>query len=214
MKLLSITKKQIAAITGILMIGFLLGHLTGNFLIFKGPDAINDYAKFLASLGPVLWIMRIGLIVAFVTHMVLTVWITVENRIARGKGYAVKKTHTESKSIAQRTMPLTGSIIFAYLIYHLLDFTFAEHTGIINGQDQGLYGLIINTLSQPIHATIYIIALIGIGLHLTHSIQSVFQTFGVVKPESLPKLQKISLILGLAISAGYISIPLYILFIL
>lgn len=207
----SIHKKQIVAVTGVMLIGFLLAHLTGNFLIFKGPDALNNYAKFLKSLGGLLWAMRIGLILSFVTHMFFTALLVIENRKARGGRYAVNENHRGKSSLASKTMPYTGTVILVYLVFHLLDFTFAEHTGVINGQDLGLYGLVVNTLSQPLHAGLYIAAMIGIGLHLSHSVQSVFQTFGLNNDLWLPRLEKLSLAVGIIVALGYSSIPVYIL---
>lgn len=207
--ILSIRKKQIVAVTGVALFGFLLAHLSGNFLIFKGPEAFNGYAQFLHDLGPILWAMRIGLIAAFVLHMFFTVLVVKENRQARAQRYAVNKDQGENKTLLVRLMPYTGITIFAYLIFHLLDFTFAEKTGVINGVDYGLYGLVVNTLSNPIHGGLYIVAMLAIGVHLAHALQSVVQTFGFSNQCIRPKLVQASLIGGFGIALAYCAIPIY-----
>ncbi|MDA1354090.1 MAG: succinate dehydrogenase cytochrome b subunit [bacterium] len=205
----SIRKKQIIAVTGVMLFGFLLAHLSGNFLIFKGPEALNAYAQFLHDLGPVLWGMRIGLIAAFVLHMFFTALVVVENVKARKARYAVTKDQGEHRTLLVRLMPYTGVTIFAYLIFHLLDFTFVEKTGFINGVDYGLYGLVVNTLSNPIHGGLYIIAMLAIGVHLAHAMQSVVQTFGFANKCIRPKLVQASMVIGFGIALAYCAIPIY-----
>ena len=86
-KLSTLQKKQISGITGLMMIGFVIAHLSGNFLIFKGPEAFNGYAKFLHDLGALLWVARIGLIVAFVAHLASTMSLVIQNKKARNKNW-------------------------------------------------------------------------------------------------------------------------------
>ena len=101
----SIGRKQIIAVSGLAMVGFLIAHLSGNFLIFKGPEALNDYSDFLHSLGGLLWVARIGLIVAFVAHFGLIIQLVIENRKARGsheKVYMQKNSRRFSCGIKRR----------------------------------------------------------------------------------------------------------------
>ena len=212
-KLSHVQKKQISGLTGLALVGFVIAHLSGNFLIFKGADALNEYADFLHNLGGILWVARIGLIAAFVAHIGTTINLAIHNKKARKDRYYKYKNHREESSLAVRLMPLSGTILMVYVIFHLLDFTLADKVGIIQGVDYGLYGLVINTLKDPIHAALYIIAMASLGLHLFHAFQSVFQTFGLMNDSNQAKLTIASKVLGVAVAAGFSSIPLYILFV-
>lgn len=210
-KLSTIQKKQIVGITGLAMVGFVLAHLSGNFLIYKGAEAYNAYAKFLHDLGPLLWVARIGLLAAFVLHMGFTMNLVITNKKARKDRYYKYQNHRKESSLATQLMPLTGTIILLYIIFHLLDFSLAEKVGVIEGIDYGLFGLVVNTLGDPIHAILYIIAMASVGLHMYHAFQSVFQTFGFMSDSNQAKITVASKVLGVAIAIAYSSIPVYIL---
>ena len=211
MKLSTIQKKQIVGITGLAMVGFVLAHLSGNFLIYKGAEAYNAYAKFLHDLGPLLWVARIGLLAAFVLHMGFTMNLVITNKKARKDRYYKYQNHRKESSLATQLMPLTGTIILLYIIFHLLDFSLAEKVGVIEGIDYGLFGLVVNTLGDPIHAVLYIVAMASVGLHMYHAFQSVFQTFGFMSDSNQAKITVASKVLGVAIAVAYSSIPVYIL---
>ncbi len=212
MKISTIQKKQIVGITGLAMVGLVLSHLSGNFLIFKGPEAFNAYAKFLHDLGGLLWVMRIGILGSFLLHIFFTIQLVIANKKARNARYYKYKNHRSSSSLATQLMPLTGTIIFIYIIFHLLDFTLAEKVGVIQGIDYGLFGLVVNVLGNPIHAAFYIIAMICVGLHMFHAFQSVFQTLGIMSERNQRQITMASQLLGIAITLGFSSIPVYILF--
>jgi succinate dehydrogenase / fumarate reductase cytochrome b subunit len=209
-KLSTIQKKQIVGITGLAMVGFVLAHLSGNFLIYKGPEAFNAYAEFLEGLGGLLWAMRIGILGSFLLHIGFTINLVISNRKARVDRYYKYQNHRSESSLSTQLMPLTGSIILVYIIIHLLDFTLAEKTGVIEGVDYGLYGLVVTTLNDPIHALVYLIAMASVGLHMFHAFQSVFQTFGIMSTSNQKKITAISQFLGIAIAIGFGSIPIYI----
>ena len=211
LKLSTIQKKQIVGITGLAMVGFVLAHLSGNFLIYKGAEAYNAYAQFLHGLGPLLWVARIGLLAAFVLHIGFTMNLVITNKRARKDRYYKYQNHTNESSLATRLMPLTGTIILLYIIFHLLDFSLADKIGLIDGIDYGLFGLVVNTLGDPVHALLYIIAMISVGLHMYHAFQSVFQTFGVMSDSNQQKITAASKVLGVLITVAYSSIPIYIL---
>lgn len=210
-KLSTVLKKQITGITGLVMLLWILAHLSGNFLIFKGPQAFNEYAAFLQSLGPLLWVTRIVLLVMVVVHIGFSIQLSIQNKQSRKHRYHQLKNHTNENSLSVKLMPYTGSIILIYIIFHLLDFTLAEKVGLVNGVDYGLYGLIINVLGQPLHAFAYIIAMMAAGSHLYHAFQSVFQTFGLMSHSTQSKLMITSKVLGIAVAVGFSSIPIYIL---
>src|SRR5262249_7779199 len=118
----SIGKKILMALTGLVLFGFVTGHLAGNLQIFQAPEKINAYGHFLESLGAVLWAVRIFLLVCVVIHVWLAIELTLENRAARPEAYGV--SFTNRATLASRVMARTGLVVLAFLIYHLMDFTF------------------------------------------------------------------------------------------
>lgn len=214
MQLSTLQKKQLAGATGLAMVLFVIAHLSGNFLIFKGAEAFNAYADFLHSLGGLLWVARIGLIASFLIHIGMTIHLTILNKKARGKRYYKYQNHRDERGLSTRLMPLTGTIMMVYIIMHLMDFTLADKVGVINGVDYGLYGLVVNTLSDPIHSLIYIIAMAAVGSHVFHGVQSVCQTFGAMSQKTQNNITKLSQLIGVGVFVGFSSIPLYIMYVL
>ena len=210
----SIGKKQIVAVTGLLLVGFVIGHLAGNLFIYAGPEAFNGYAKKLQSLRPGLYGIEFGLLFLFFIHMWLTSLIVLENIRARSRQYAVVQSVGE-RSLSTRLMPFSGTVILSFVIWHLVDFTFADHNGprsiMPNGESLGLYGVVYNAFCDPIHSILYIIAMIALGMHLRHGIQSFAQTFGFNHPSHTPCIHTVSKALGILVTVGYSSIPVYIL---
>ena len=207
----SIGKKQVVAVTGLLLVLFLIAHLCGNLLIFQGPEAINLYSRTLHSLGGLLWIARIGLLATFLLHITFTLMVVIENRKARPIAY--QGSSSSKRSLATRLMPYTGTILLAYVILHLFDFTLASQTGseaFVNGQNLGLYGLIVNEFSEPISVLWYLLAMGAVGFHLSHGVQSVAQSFGINHPFYTPLIKKISVSLGVIIGIAFATIPLYV----
>jgi succinate dehydrogenase / fumarate reductase cytochrome b subunit len=210
----SIGKKQIVSITGLALVLFLIAHLAGNFLIFSGPESYNAYSESLKNLGPLLWIARIGLIVMFFLHFPLAIILAKQNKKARTLEYD-QKLHPDTRSLSTRFMPISGAILLLYIVSHLLDFTFTHpdtSNALVNGQNLGLYGLVFNTFLSPISSLWYIIAMAAVGFHLAHAIQSVFQTFGFYHRVYSPVVKQVSVGLGIAISLGFSSIPICVLF--
>ena len=208
----SIGKKQIVAITGLLLIVFLIGHLAGNLFIYGGADAYNAYAKKLASLRPALNGVEFGLLIVFLLHMYFTALVVIENIQARGGRYAVYKPVGE-RSWATRLMPYTGVIIVIFVIQHLLDFTFIDHDGPLSvmrdGVSRGLYGVVYNSFTNLGHSLFYIIAMMCLGLHLAHGIQSFFQTYGLLQ-NKMSCVRQLSNAMALLIAFAYSSIPVYV----
>jgi len=210
----SIGKKQIVAVTGIAMVLFLIAHLAGNLLIFKGPEALNNYSKALHDLGGLLWIARIGLLAAFVLHFGFTISLVMQNRRARGVQYD-QPLHKKTRKLSTKIMPLSGMIVFIYIIKHLIDFTFTPSSpanAMVDGVYLGLYGLLYNSFSDPVTSLFYVVAMIAIGFHLNHGIQSFVQTLGGNHASYTPVVQKVGASLSVILAIGFSSIPLYVLF--
>jgi len=210
----SIARKQTVAITGLILILFVIGHLAGNLFIFGGSTVYNAYAKKLASLRPGLYLIEAILLYVFCVHMYVTALLVLENIQARGsQRYAVSRDVGE-RSWATRLMPYTGTFILIFVIWHLLDFTFVDHEGprsvLPDGQSYGLYGIVYNAFRDPLHSVLYILAMICVGFHLYHGIESFMQTLGFNDPIYASLIKKISQALAVVITVGYSSIPFYI----
>jgi succinate dehydrogenase / fumarate reductase cytochrome b subunit len=206
----SVDKKQIVAVTGILLTVFVLGHLAGNLFIYLGPEAFNGYAQKLAGLRPGLYLVESVLLVVFLIHLSLTALLVLENRQARPIPYRQWQMIGE-QSFAARLMPWTGTIIAAFVVWHLLDFTLTDHHGprsvLSDGESYGLYGVVYNSFANPWHSALYILAMAALGFHLSHGIQSFAQTLGFHHPRYTPLIRRMSNGLGLLIALAYSSVP-------
>src|SRR5580704_4612287 len=211
----SIGKKYVVAITALLLILYVLGHLAGNLQIYLGQDRINSYAKFLHDLGPILWAVRVILLAAFVIHIVATIQLAQENRLAKPQKYAV--AGYQRSTMASRTMIVSGLIVLCFVIYHLLQFTlqvtdpeFREVHDSIGRHD--VYRMLILGFRHPLVSLFYVIALFLLTTHLSHGFASVVQTLGINNRKIANFVSTGGQILAWVVFAGYISIPVTILF--
>ena len=200
---ISIIKKVAMSVTGLAWAGFLIGHLSGNFLLFRGPEAFNDYAHFLESTGALLILAEASLILFLLVHVYNGVRVTLENRRARPTKYAVSNTKGEA-TWASRTMMLAGTILLVFIVTHVQMFKFGDHA-----QEFGLWGLVVRTFSDPLMVAWYTLAMLALGLHLGHGFGSAFQTLGVVRPTWRARLRTFGYAFGWAIALGFTSLPLY-----
>ena len=197
------------ALSGLVLASFVLGHMTGNLLMFKGPEAINAYAAWLHDNPGLLWGARIVLILSTIAHIWTGILLTLENRAAREGGPAVDATR--QASLSSRTMPYSGVVILAFLVFHLLHFTFRQLA--LGGVDFGdnVYKMVIAGFTQPAVAIFYIVSLILLGLHLSHGISSVFQTLGLRNERWRSRLDGVASLYAWVIVLGFVSIPLAVL---
>jgi len=205
----TVGKKAIMAVTGIILFGFVVGHLLGNLQIYQGPEKLNHYAVTLRSLGPLLWLTRIVLLVSVGLHIWSSFQLWVGHREARPIGY-VKKANINS-TYASRTMYWSGPIILAFVIYHLLNFTFGSvHPGgaFVEGS---VYNNVVTSFQVWPVAIFYIIAMAMLCLHLYHGLWSLFQTLGVSHPVYTLWIQRLAKLFAVLIAIGYISIPVAVL---
>jgi succinate dehydrogenase / fumarate reductase cytochrome b subunit len=217
----SIGKKIVVAVTGLVLTLFLAGHLVGNLVVFLGREAFNDYAQFLhhALHGGAVWIARASLLPCLVLHVVATVQLTKRNKAAR-QPYAHPATIQATKS--SRIMIWSGLTILAFVIYHLLHFT--VHAGntygsyvdpdylIKTGEERmDAWKMVIDGFSVWYVAAFYILSMTLLCSHLSHGVQSIFQTLGLRSRKAQGLLQGLSRGYALVIWAGFISIPIAIL---
>ena len=208
----SIGKKWLVALTGLVLVGYVIGHMVGNLQIFAGPEKINSYAAFLHSMPGALWAVRVFLIAAFVLHIVVTIKLTAENRVARQQGYE-RRDRVQAK-LATRTMALSGLVVLAFVLYHLAHFTVRATDPRFHALPHGefdVYNMVILGFQHPVVSGFYFVGVFLLCLHLSHGFQSVLQTLGLNSGRLRGGLMKAGQALAWLIFVGYISIPVAVL---
>jgi succinate dehydrogenase / fumarate reductase cytochrome b subunit len=206
----SIGRKLAVAATGIALLGFLLVHLAGNLQIFLGRDAINAYAVNLRKLGALLWIARVGLVVLAIVHVALSVQIAAENRVARPVRYrAAGRIQTTPQA---RSMTLTGLLVLSFVGFHLAHLTWGlthpAHARLLDPEGRpDVYSMMVLGFQQPAVAGTYMLAMVLLGLHLLHGLNSIWQTLGINHPRWNVLLAGTGPLLGTLIAGGYLAIP-------
>ena len=205
------------AVTGLLLFLFLIGHLAGNSLIFKGRDAINSYAQGLKNLGPMLWVIRIGLLAVFLAHVATAIRLGAANKEARPMPYS--REATVQATWMSRYMMLTGMVVLAFVVYHLLHFTFhqfgprGEMVEILpdGTKRTDVYGMVVAGFNTPLITISYLVAHAFLLLHLLHGASSLGQTLGWNHETVHPLVRKGLPTLAVLIVVGKVCIPLSIL---
>ena len=215
----SVGKKFVMAATGLLLFGFVVAHLIGNLQVFLGPEAINRYGHFLQSNVEILWPARIGLLVIVLLHIWSAVKLSAENKAARPQPYA--KHEIVAASYASRTMLMSGLIILAFIIYHLLHFTVQTSAINLTGTDfttltdaegrHDVFGMMVRGFRQPVVSAFYIIAMVLLFLHLGHGLGAMFQSLGWKSPAYAELIARFAQVVSWLVFLGYISIPIAIL---
>jgi succinate dehydrogenase / fumarate reductase cytochrome b subunit len=225
----TIGRKILMAVTGLILIGFVVGHLVGNLQVFSGPDKLNGYAHFLQSLGPLLWAARIGLLVAVAIHVWAATVLTLENHAARNVGYSVK--HTIRATLASRMMRWSGYVVLAFIVYHVAHFTLGVaqadtfktalpeytmqseyHVAGFPVVDAGavvhdVHSMVILGFQNVIVSIFYIIAVGLLSIHLLHGTDSMFQTLGLRSRRWSGALRTICIVFAAAYFLGNLAIP-------
>jgi succinate dehydrogenase / fumarate reductase cytochrome b subunit len=193
----SIGKKLGMALSGLMLYGFLIGHLAGNFLLFNNDNGqgFNAYSSFLTS-HPLLVPVELGLMVVFCLHIYLSISVSLENKRARRTGYQQQHA-VGGRSYASLTMPYTGVLILVFVLIHLKTFKYSDHSN--------LYLLVKDTFQDPVYLVGYVLAMALLGFHLWHAFQSALQTLGVFSV----RLRSFGRILAVILAGGFGIIPLY-----
>jgi succinate dehydrogenase / fumarate reductase cytochrome b subunit len=211
----SVGRKAIMAVTGLGLVVYVVAHMLGNLQIYLGRDVINSYAQMLKGAPVLLWTARIGLAALFVAHIYLGVTLYAENRAARPVRYV--RYEPRAATISSRTMLISGLVILAFVVYHLLHFTvgtvlpenFQRREAIAGGADRhDVYAMVVLGFRQPAVAASYVIAQLFLGLHLYHAVPSLFQSLGLKHPRYNALIDKLGLGITLAVVLGNVSIPL------
>jgi succinate dehydrogenase / fumarate reductase, cytochrome b subunit len=204
----TIGKKAVMAVTGVILFGFIIGHLIGNLQVFAGRETLDAYGAFLHhSTHGLIWVFRLVLLASVIAHIVASIQLTKTKMDARPVAYV--KTDYSHSSYASRTMMWSGPLIAAFIVFHLMDLTW----GTVNPtfKDGAVYDNLIASFSRWPVAIAYIIALTLLCLHLYHGIYSMFQSLGVSHPKYTPAIQRFAKLAAFLIWAGYVSIPVSVL---
>ncbi len=209
----SIGAKALMAITGIMLVLFVIGHMVGNLQVFLGPEKLNHYAHTLQSLGPVLWIIRLVLLTIFVAHIWSAAVVVRMNVAARPVDYQQRKDL--ATRFAARTMLVSGIVVVLFLVYHILHFT-TGHIDLAgsygqqlpNGEGVNVYAMVVEGFQHPLTTIIYCIATVILCLHLSHGVSSLMQTLGLRKDSNAARIDKVGPALAAIILIGNLSMPL------
>lgn len=206
----SIGRKILMAISGLCLVLFAMIHLIGNTTIFGWiPGGINAYAHHLHAFPPLVWAFRAVMLTFVGVHILYGIQLTIENRGGRPRQYAVKTT--KKASFASENMIWTGLLIGAFIVYHLLHFTAKVVPGmelVMNAEGVvDVFAMVVSGFRNVFVSLIYIAAMVALFLHLSHGIQSMFQTFGLSNDKILPTLVKAGALVALVLLVGYVSVP-------
>lgn len=199
----TVGKKVIMAVSGLILVGFTIGHLLGNLQLYLGPEAINGYAAKLHSMPPLVWGTRLVLLFAVSVHIVSAFSLWSRNKAARGSRYKQRKDL--ATDYAARTMYWSGPILLLYIVYHLLHFT------ILPAHPGDVYRNVVEGFQVPLIAGVYIVGNLALGFHIFHGIYSAFQTLGANHPRYNNYRRDLAIAICAVITIGNLSFPIAVL---
>lgn len=212
----SVGRKVLMALTGLALFLFVVAHLVGNFTLLISSEAFNGYAYFLEHLGhgAFIYFAEAGLIAFFLLHAVSGVTVWMQKRAARRQGYQIVADAggASKKSLASRTMIITGPILLLFVVLHVRHFKFGPvYETIVHGVEmRDLYLLVVQEFNKLPVVAAYIVVMVLLGFHLWHGVWSAFQSLGLTNKRTLPALTALSIVLGVALAVGFIYIPLHV----
>jgi succinate dehydrogenase / fumarate reductase, cytochrome b subunit len=199
-------KKVVMGITGLIGVGFVIVHALGNLLVFRGPDAINSYSRFLKSSAEFLWTLRIILIVAVILHVIAAIQLTRQSRAARPIGYL--KHQAQAATISSRTMRWGGALLLVFIVLHILHFTTGTLRPSGSFSHEDVYANVVMSFRIWWVSAFYVISMIALGLHLYHGAWSSVRSIGVSPPSAHPLHRRVSLVIAVFVWAALTAIPI------
>ena len=199
----SIGKKLLMAITGFSFCGFLAAHLAGNLTIYGGKNAFNGYAEHLHALGPLLTVAELVLLSFFLVHVITGLILFLQNLKARPVRYAVNKT-AGGRTFGSATMPYTGAILLAFILFHLMNFHFVDKT------NTTIFNIVSDAFSNTGYVVVYIVAMVVAAIHVSHGFWSAFQTVGANHPKYMPLIRTVGIAFAVVAGIGFGFLPIYI----
>jgi succinate dehydrogenase / fumarate reductase cytochrome b subunit len=198
----SIGKKLLMALTGLSFCGFLCAHLAGNLTIYGGKESFNSYAAHLHSLGVIITVAEWGLLTMALIHVLTGLMLFYQNFLARPIRYRVNKS-AGGRTIGSATMPYTGVLLLAFVIFHLLNFHFVDKT------TTTIYDIVTTAFNNPLYVIFYTFAMVVAALHVSHGLWSAFQTLGANHPKYMPIIRTLSLVFAIVVGIGFGLLPIY-----
>jgi succinate dehydrogenase / fumarate reductase, cytochrome b subunit len=211
----SVFKKAVMAVSGIVMLLFLIAHMVGNLHVFQGAESFNDYSHWLREFGEpalpprtILTLIEIGLLVAVVAHMWAAISLWRQAKRARPQAYVTKKSVVQT--YASRTMRWGGVIIGLFVIWHILDLT----TGTVNPLpgDASAYMKLVASFDRWYVALFYVLAVVALGFHIRHGLWSAIQTLGGNSALRQNALKGLAFAVAAVVTIGFAIVPLSVMF--
>lgn len=209
----TVGKKYLMGLSALVWAGFVAGHMAGNLLMFVSADAYNAYGHGLTS-GKIIYVIEAILIAALITHVVVAILLTKDNKTARPSRYAVTAKGDKKSTTASRTMGLQGTIILVFIILHIATFKYGTiyETTVDGVPMRDLFRLVVEVFQSPGYVVWYCVALVILGFHLSHGVKSVFQSLGLWNSAHRPTVKKIAWAYGIVVAAGFLAQPIYVYF--
>lgn len=209
----TIGKKYLMALSGLIWGGFVFGHMAGNMLMFYSADAYNAYGHALTS-GMLIYVVEAALITTLAGHVLVGLMLTWQNWGARGSRYAASSKSAKAASLSSRTMIIQGSLILAFIVLHIGTFKFGTYyETTVNGVVmRDLHRLIVEVFQQPGYVIWYLVALVLLGVHLSHGMSSTVQSLGVLSHGNGRWIKTAGWIYAVVVAGGFISQPIYVYF--
>jgi succinate dehydrogenase / fumarate reductase, cytochrome b subunit len=208
-----IGKKIVMALTGLIGVGFVIGHMVGNLQVFEGAEKINAYGKFLHhTVGLELWGVRLALLAAVLLHIWAAWSLTQQANAARPQGY--QRRTPQVSTLASRTMRWGGVLLLVFIVLHILHFTVRSFPGYqgtvsIDGvQTVDVYTNVVTAFRNPLWVLFYVVAMAALALHLYHGVWSSVRTLGAAKPSTYPLRRTAALVLAALIALGFVVVPI------
>jgi succinate dehydrogenase / fumarate reductase cytochrome b subunit len=207
MKLSSIVRKFIMALSGLFLIIFLITHLVINsFTLSPSKDLFNDAAHFMAT-NPVIYLMQYVLALGFIIHIGMGIKLTIQNKLARTKNYVFNQSH-KNADLSSRSMIISGGLVLVFLVLHLRDYFYElKFIGLPEGVTD--YDLVVNLFSNPLYTAVYVTSFIVLGFHLNHGFKSAFQSVGANHKKYNPSIKIAGTLYSILISLGFSTIAIF-----
>lgn len=206
----TVGKKVVMAVTGLIGIGFVLGHMIGNLQVFQGAERLNAYGALLhGPLNEGLWAVRVVLIACVVLHVVAAYQLTQRDKAARPMGYV--RREPQVSTLAARTMRVGGVLLLAFIVFHILHFTTGTIRPTGTFEPGNVYGNVVGSFQIPWVTAFYVVAMLALGLHLYHGVWSSVRTLGVARPSPTPLRRPAAVVLAIVIAGGFALVPLAVL---
>lgn len=210
----TVGRKYLMGLSGLVWMGFIMGHMAGNMLIFVSADAFNAYGHAIVSNKILLYGTEIVLVLALIVHVITAISLTRENKSARNTRYAMTPNNEKKAVWASRFMGVQGSVILAFIIIHLITFKYGKYyeTTVDGVVMRDLYRMVVEAFQNPTYTLWYLVALCLLLIHLSHGAASVFQSFGVLERKMQANIKKGAWAYAIVVAGGFISQPLYVFF--